>query len=161
LQAISSAKPEPKTTRNIMIAVMLIALLVLCGVGYLVLQSSKRTLWEQSPVIEYRAYQHFSTVFPKGATIHVTVRVEEGGPIDALLMSSGEFLYFENLVKGEVGSFQYFKEGSALNVKSIDYEFTIPSDDRYFIVLNNAGHIEGGAVPIGPVTVYVKIVVSV
>ncbi len=91
----------------------------------------------------------------------MTVRVEEGGPIDVLLMDSGDFLNFENLIKGgEAGNFQYFKKGSALDVKSIDYEFTIPSDDRYFVVLNNAGHIEGGAVPVGPVTVHIKIVVS-
>ena len=77
-----------------------------------------------------------------------------------LLMNSGDLLIFENrVVKGESGSFQHFKKGSALNVKSIVYEFTIPSDDRYFIVLSNAGGIEGGARPVGDVTVYIKVMV--
>jgi hypothetical protein len=177
LQAISPARPESKTTRNIAIAVVLICLLLIVGAfGYQAYEPSKpspttegetttisvsSSFVDESPFIEYGGAWHYSTVFRKGATIHVTVRVEEGGPIDVLLMNSGDFLDFDHFMKGEGGTFQYFEMGSALNVKSVYYQFTIPSDDRYFIVLNNAGRVEGGgAIPVGAVTVYVKIVVS-
>jgi hypothetical protein len=177
LQVVSPAIPESKIGRNIVVAVVLISLLLVVGaLGYQAYEASKpsptteretttisvsSSFVDESPYIEYGSAWHSSTVYPKGMTIHVSVRVQEGGPIDVLLMNSGDFLNFENLIRGgEAGNFQYLKKGSALNVKSIDYEFTIPSDDRYFVVLNNAGRIEGGAVPVGPVTVHIKIVVS-
>jgi len=115
---------------------------------------------EESPVIGYYHYWHYSTTFQEGLSIHVTVIVEEGGPIDVLLMDSGQFLEFQRFMESQTQSFRDFKAGSALNVKHISFTFTFPSTDRYFIVLNNADGIEGGAVPVGQVTVYIKIVVS-
>jgi len=158
--AVSPAKPESKTARNIVIAVTLIVLLVVAGLGFLAIQhASTRTLFDESPFIEYGAHQHYSTVFPVGTSIDVTVRVEKGGAIDVLLMDSKDFLDFQRFMEQETESFYHFKTGSALNVKHISFTFTFPSTDRYFIVLSNAGGIEGGARPVGDVTVYIKVIV--
>ena len=176
-----TAKPESKTGRNIVIAIALILVLLVIGaLGYGVYEASKPppatpsptpawtpeptkplgTLVDESPFINYGSYWHVSTVFQQGMSIYVSIRVEEGGPIDVLLMDSGQFLEFQRFMEGRAGSFYHFRKGSALNVKSISFTFTFPSNDRYFIVLNNAGHIEGGADPVGDVTVYIKVTVS-
>lgn len=133
-------------------------LLAAGGIWYSVyrLSTSEHPLVEETFVIGYGGYHHISTVFQGGEAIHVTVRVEEGGPIDVLLMNSGDFVNFERFMQGEVETFSHYKSGSVLDVKHVAFTFTTPTDDRYFIVLNNAGGIEGGAVPVGAVTVYVK-----
>jgi len=173
LKAATTAKPESKTRRNIVIAIVLIFILLIVGaLGYGVYKASKPppptplptptpgyTLVDESPFIEYGSYWDYSAAFHQGAYIHITIRVEEGGPIDVLLMDSGEFLDFQEFMEGKKGSFYDFKSGSALNVKAINFTFTVDRNDRYFIVLNNAGHIEGGADPTGDVTAYIKVTV--
>lgn len=160
--AVSPAKPESKTARNIVIAVTLVVLLIVAGLGFLAIQhASTRTLFDESPFIEYGAYQHYSTVFSVGTSIDVTVRVEKGGPIDVLLMDSKDFLDFQQFMERKTESFYHFKTGSALNVEHISFTFTFPSSDRYFIVLSNAGGLEGGARPVGDVTVYIKVIVHI
>jgi len=161
--ALVPAKPASKTARNIVTAVALIALLLAVGgIVYFaekISTSSTFTFVEQSSFIEYGSAWHSSTVFQEGTSIDVMTRVEEGGPIDVLLMDSKNFLDFQEFMERETTSFYYFKTGSALNVKHISFTFTFPSTDRYFIVLSNAGGIEGGARPVGDVTVYIKVIV--
>jgi len=171
LKPATTAKPENKRRRNIIIAVVL-AVLVVGALGYGAYQATKPppstpmprstpgyTLVDESPFIEYGSYWHYSAAFHQGAGIYFTIRVKEGGPIDVLLMDSGEFLDFQKFMEGKEGSFYNFKTGSALNVKAINFTFRIDRSDRYFIVLNNAGRIEGGADPTGDVIVYIRVTV--
>lgn len=53
---------------------------------------------DETLVIGYGGYYHISTVFQGGEAIYLTVRVQEGGPIDVLLMNSGDFVNFERFM---------------------------------------------------------------
>jgi chorismate synthase len=114
-------------------------------------------LVDETKYIPWLGYQHISTVFSKGTKIDVEIKVVEGGPLDVLLFDSKGFLEFERFMKNEINSVSYIKIGSSLNVKSKNYDFIIPEQDRYFIVINNAGGIEGGARPVGDVSVHIKV----
>jgi hypothetical protein len=116
---------------------------------------------DETKYLEYGQYWHVSTLLEEGYEIEVTVEVEQGGPIDVLLFDSDQYLQFEQFMEGEGTTFEYFVVGSALNVTSKSYAFEIPSSDRYYVVISNAGGIEGGATPEGDVAAYLKAVAIV
>ena len=116
---------------------------------------------DETRYLEYGQYWHVSTLLEEGYEIEVTVEVEQGGPIDVLLFDSDQYLQFEQFMEGEGTTFEYFVVGSALNVTSKSYAFEIPSSDTYYVVMSNAGGIEGGATPEGDVTVYLEVIVTV
>jgi hypothetical protein len=116
---------------------------------------------DETQYLEYGAYWSVSTVLEEGYEIEVTAEVEQGGPIDVLLLNSDQSLQFEQFMAGEGTALEYFVVGSALNVTSKSYAFQIPSSDSYYFVMSNAGGIEGGATPEGDVTVYLEVIVTV
>ncbi len=73
-----------------------------------------------------------------------------------LLLDSGDFDEFQFSLRN-AGEFSYFTSGSAKNVLSKTYTFIIPSQDRYYVLINNGGGLRDGAVPIGDVDVYLKV----
>jgi uncharacterized repeat protein (TIGR02543 family) len=116
---------------------------------------------DETKYLEYGQYWYVSTELEEGYEIEVTVEVKQGGPIDVLLFNSGQYLRFEQFMEGNGTTLEYFVTGSALNVMSKSYTFQIPSSDRYYVVISNAGGIEGGATPEGDVAVYLKVVAIV
>lgn len=118
-------------------------------------------LIEETEHIKYGNYFSYSTVFKEGYKIQVTVDVKQGGPVDVLLLDSGDYLNFEEFMKDKKSTFKYLKIGSALDIMSKSYTFEIPTSDRYHIVINNGGGIEGGAKPEGDVAVYIKVIYSI
>ncbi len=89
------------------------------------------------------------------------MEVKDGGPVDVLLLDSKNYLDFEEFFRGRRSSFKYFKTGSALNIMSKSYSFTIPYTDRWFIVICNEDLISGGAEPRGDVSVFIKVTVTI
>jgi len=122
---------------------------------------SHQVLVDETEYLEYGVYWWVSTVLEEGDEIEATVEVEQGGPIDVLLFNSDQYLQFEQFMEGEGTTLEYFVVGSALNVMSKSYTFQIPSSDSYYVVISNAGGIEGGATPEGDVAVYLKVVATV
>lgn len=59
------------------------------------------------------------------------------------------------MTKPQSATFTYYTTGSALNVTSKSYTFETPTTDRYYIVVNNADNVEGGATPQGPVDFHI------
>ncbi len=103
--------------------------------------------------------KYYSFSGEEGVTITVSINVTSGGPIDILLLDSSNFQTYKNaFVSGSSTNFEYYVDGSALSVKSKTYEFTLPSSQTYYIVIENADFTSGGASPQGSVDV--KIVVS-
>lgn len=116
---------------------------------------------DETQHLEYGEYWSVSTVLEEGYEIEVTAQVEQGGPIDVLLLNSDQYLQFEQFMEGAGTTLEYFVVGSALNVTSKSYTFQIPSSDSYYVVMSNAGGIEGGATPEGDVAVYLEVIVTV
>ena len=102
----------------------------------------------------------FSSFSPPQAQIKVIMKVEKGGPVDVLLFDSAGYAGFKDSIEGNRSRISFIETGSALNVTLKTYTFLIPAQDRYYIVISNSGHIEGGARPSGDVDVYLKVTSS-
>ncbi len=61
------------------------------------------------------------------------------------------------ITKPKSTAFTYYSAGSALNVKSKSYSFETPKTGKYYIVVNNAGHVPGGATPQGAVDFHIVV----
>ena len=48
-------------------------------------------------------------------------------------------------------AFSYCEEGSSFNTGTTSYTFAAPEYDTLYVVVNNAGFVEGGSHPVGPV----------
>lgn len=70
---------------------------------------------------------------------------------------TGDATYTITATKPKGTTFTYYSTGSALNVTSKTYTFEIPTTGKYYIVVNNADNIEGGATPQGPVDFHIVI----
>jgi hypothetical protein len=142
---------------SIAVAVVFLIITIMWYIGLQEELKKPKVLVDETKYITFGEFFSVSTVFSEGEKVNVEIKVVEGGPLDVLLFDSKGFLEFERFMKNEINSVSYLKTGSALNVKSKNYEFTIPTQDRYFIVVNNAGGIEGGARPVGDVSVHIKV----
>ena len=123
--------------------------------------TTTQTLLDQTQTIPENYYWHAQFPANTGDTIGVDLNVTNGGSVDAFLMDSTGFADYQKLVNdttGAVDSFSYYVAGSAMNISSKSYEFVIPTDAVYYIVIDNAkDNISGEAVPTGDVSVSIKI----
>ncbi len=69
----------------------------------------------------------------------------------------GTIAYSYLATKPKGTTFTYYNAGSALKVKDKTYSFTTPDAGKYYVVINNAGGIQNGATPTGPVDVDILI----
>lgn len=61
------------------------------------------------------------------------------------------------ITKPKSSSFTYYVAGSALNVESKTYSWETPSSGKYYIVVNNADNVQGGATPQGAVDFHIVV----
>ncbi len=103
--------------------------------------------------------QMYSSGFSLSAqtTITVSINVTSGGPVDLLLMNSGNYTTYENaFTSGNSGTFYYIVDGSSLSVKAKTYSVTLGKGD-YYVVIENADFTSGGASSTGSVTAAILI----
>lgn len=54
--------------------------------------------------------------------------------------------------------FTYYEDGSVLYTNSVLYTYEVPESDTFYLVVNNAGYVEGGAPKLGPIDFHITIV---
>lgn len=59
----------------------------------------------------------------------------------------GPDLYWADICKYIALPFDYYVSGSAPDTDSVHILFDVPSSDKYYLVVNNAGYVENGAIP--------------
>lgn len=110
------------------------------------------TLW-----IDKGEYEFFTFDARRGDNLNLTVSVLEGGPIDYFLMEETKKQQFDGWLEGVEVKFYAYDNGKALNVTHSNLEFTIPRTDRWYLILNNYGHMLDGAYPVNEVRLYVLV----
>lgn len=104
---------------------------------------------------QFEAYSFSGT---KGVSISVNFKINSGGAVNLLLMDSGNFtLFSSDCSNGGSSPFYYYGSGSALSTMSKSYSFTLPSTQSYYVVIDNAGCVAGGASPSGSVNFHITI----
>lgn len=108
--------------------------------------------------VEEGFYNWYSWQLNNGTELLVTVAVLDGGPVDIMLMDTEDWPDFQSVMAGGNGTFTYYVAGSRLDTFAHIYNFTTPVSDTFYLVVNNAGQIEGGAEPSGDASVYISVV---
>lgn len=100
----------------------------------------EKTFWVD--LGKYHVYE-----FPgrRGDILNITVEVLDGGPVDYFLMESAKKEQFEGWFNGTEVKFFAYENGKGLNITYSELEFTIPKTDKWYIILNNYGHMKDGA----------------
>ncbi len=92
-----------------------------------------------------------------GDQLNVTVQVLDGGAIDFFLMEEDKKEQFEGWMNETENRFYTYDNGKKLNTTESNLLFTIPQSDTWYIIVNNYGHMQGGAFPVNEVHVKVLI----
>jgi len=167
LSNLANTNPDmPKSgSRNVyyaIVAVLIVIALLFVANQYISgevedLRTTPIVLRDEIIFLERGEVSSISTTFSKGQRLEVSIKVEEGGPVDIFLFNSGQQLDFRSFLDGKETTFASTAFGSSKDIKGKNYSFMIPSDDRWFIVVYNGGRVSGGADAIGDVSVSVKI----
>ncbi|MBT3284400.1 hypothetical protein HN807_08610 [Candidatus Bathyarchaeota archaeon] len=111
------------------------------------------TLW-----IDKGKYEMFMFEVRRGDNLNITVSVlDGGGPIDYFVMEERKKLQFDGWLNGTEVKFYAYDNAKALNITYSNILFTIPRTDRWYLILNNYGHMLEGAYPMDEVHLYVKV----
>lgn len=119
-------------------------------------QTQKTTLVEETIVVNYRSYSRYPFTCSVGATVEFEVGVTNGRPIDIYVVDSDDYGNFVHMMSSQSGSFSSII--TKKNTLGSRFDFKASRSDTYYLILNNAGRVEGGATPLGDVSVYVKII---
>jgi hypothetical protein len=113
-----------------------------CCTGSQVYEPTASVLWDETTWLDNDHYLEYSAVLNKGTTLNIDVSANSG--IDVMVMDSSGFTDY----KDAVSSFSGGEWNSYISQKSImkkSFTFTVPSTDRYYIIIDNTDSLEGGA----------------
>ncbi len=111
------------------------------------------TLW-----IDLGQYHIYEFPAQRGDNLNITVEVlDEGNPVDFFLMETDKKEQFEGWFNRTEVKFFAYENGKALNTTYTNMMFTAPKTDKWYIILNNYGHMKDGAFPVNEVHLYVFI----
>jgi len=152
--------PRPKSANApsiiVIIAILTVAAITVYMIAPRILLSVKAYA-DQTLTVEKGVFSNVSTLVETGKTLEVAVDVSSGGAVDVFLMNSEDKINWDKYVEGQLQSFTYISQGSALKTKLFRYTFIVPQQDTYFVIVSNRGGIPGGAIPTGDVVAHVKI----
>jgi len=104
-------------------------------------------------------------VYDSVVSVHDTLEIPQDDYIyfiidNTLLHGSppaGRVSYFFSLSKLIPAAFSYFSDISYLDYDSVANVFQVPGADTLYLLVNNAGYVENGALPEGPVQFHILV----
>ena len=117
---------------------------------------AEEVLCDETPQVDVGLSWYYSVIAHEGATLTVSMRTD-GNAVDLFLMDSAGFDEYQSVQSGPATTFNYYVDGSSLNVVQKTYAFTVPDSDRYYIVIDNTATPDNGAYAGVPVNVHVKV----
>lgn len=142
---------KQKFTRNQWITFFSIVGLAVAGIISLFFYSSSGILIDEEIKIEKEVYWYTGWPLYEGEQLDINITVIEGWLVDVFLLDSWGYRQFE-----EGMSFDYYEECSDLGIKELSCSIIIPTNDEWYLIIDNTNMIEEGATTIGDVTVHVK-----
>lgn len=116
------------------------------------------SLLDEGLQISSGQFEAYSFSGSKGNSITVDFKINSGGAVNLLLMDAGNFtLFSSDCSNGGSTPFYYYVSGSTLSTMSKSFSFTLPRTQSYYVVIDNAGCVAGGASPSGSVNFHITI----
>jgi len=135
---------------------ILVLALAIMGLFFVGTAVAQEVLCDVTPQVDVDMSWYYSVIAPEGAPLTVSMRTD-GNAVDLFLMNSADFDEYQSVQSGPATTFNYYVDGSSLNVVQKTYTFTVPNADRYYIVIDNTATPDNGAYAGVPVNVHVKV----
>jgi tetratricopeptide (TPR) repeat protein len=78
----------------------------------------------------------------KGDVLQADIEAVEGGAVNVLLLTEGEFRKYSRKV-----SYRYYPDGTSLNTRHLQFSIKVPETGAHCLVIENSGFTPGGAEP--------------
>ena len=127
-----------------------LTIVVLCAL-LLVPSVSAKIISEETLTIESDSYKFLELEGTKGGSLEIDARIIGEGAIDIFMMDENNFELYSNGM-----DYDYYEDGSAMNIHTKKYSFEAPESQTYYFVLDNTE--EGIAYTLA--TMKVKVVIS-
>ena len=115
------------------------------------------TLLDDTVSVKLNQYHQIPLEVEKGDILNTSIKVLRGGHIDYFILEEDRLEMLIEALEGSNNRFESYERGKGLNITEKSSEFIIVNDDNWFLLINNFGHIQNGAVPSSDVMVEVII----
>ena len=120
-------------------------------------ETQVETVLDQAIRVKLNQYHQIQLEVEKGDVLNTSIKVLRGGPIDYFIFEKDRLEMLIDALEGNDNRFESYERGRGLNITEKSSEFIIVNDDDWFLLINNFGHIQNGAVPSSDVMVEVII----
>ena len=120
-------------------------------------ETEKELIMDEYVSIDINKFESFPIPAQEGDLLNYTIIVEDGGPIDFFILEEQKRDRLFDALNGSSTRIESYERGRGKNVTYGSSEFLLVSEQDWFVVINNYGHIEGGARPSSDVVVHIII----
>ena len=120
-------------------------------------ETEVETVLDEAVRVKLNQYHQIQLEVEKGDILNTSITVLTGGPIDYFILEEDRLEMLIEALEGSNNRFESYERGRGLNITEKSSEFIIVNDEDWFLLINNFGHIQNGAVPSSDVLVEVII----
>jgi hypothetical protein len=120
-------------------------------------ETEVETVLDEAVRVKLNQYHQIKLEVEKGDVLNTSITVLTGGPIDYFILEEDRLEMLIEALEGSNNRFESYERGRGLNTTEKSSEFIIVNDENWFLLINNFGHIQNGAVPSSDVFVEVII----
>ena len=120
-------------------------------------ETEKEVIMDTVVDVDVNKFDSFPIPAQEGDLLNYTIIVEEGGPIDFFILEEQKRDRLIDALNGTSTRIESYERGRGKNVTYASSEFLLVSEQDWFILINNYGHIQDGARPSSDVVVHIII----
>ena len=120
-------------------------------------ETEVETVLDEAVKVKLNQYHQIQLEVEKGDILNTSITVLRGGPIDYFILEEDRLEMLIEALEGSNNRFESYERGRGLNITEKSFEFIIVNDENWFLLINNYGRIQNGAVPLSDVIVEVII----
>ena len=121
-------------------------------------ETEVETIIDEAVRVKLNQYHKIQLEVEKGDVLNTSITVLTGGPIDYFILEEDRLEMLIEALEGSNNRFESYERGRGLNITEKSSEFIIVNDEDWFLLINNFGHIQNGAVPSSDV--FVEIIID-
>lgn len=121
-------------------------------------ETEVETVLDDAVRVKLNQYHQIELEVEKGDILNTSIKVLRGGPIDYFILDEDRMEMLIEALGGSNNRFESYERGRGLNITEKSSEFIIVNNEKWFLLINNYGRIQNGAVPSSDV--FVEIIIE-